>query len=124
VKSKLTFWFTFGLSAALGALIWLCSQYFTGTAEPWDATGYYWHFGLLLAGFLPAVFSPHRFWLWPLGVLSGQLIIFAARVIQGPPSALWPIGVMYLILFSVLTFAGAFIGWTSRRVFGRMPAQP
>jgi hypothetical protein len=119
VKSKLTLWLAFGLSVVLGALIWICSQRFTGTAEPWDAPGYYWHISLLLAGFLPAVFSPQRFWLWPVGVLLGQLIIFAARVIQSP-SALWPVGVMYLVLFSILTFAGAFIGWAGRRVFGRM----
>jgi hypothetical protein len=120
VKSKLTFWLTFGLSVVLGALIWLCSQFITGTAEPWDAAGYYWQIGLLLAGFLPAVSSPRRFWLWPLGVLFGQLIIFAARAFQGPPSALWPVGVVYLVLFSVVTLAGAFLGWASRRVFSRM----
>lgn len=103
----------------LGALIWICSQRFTGTTEPWDASGYYWHISLLVAGFLPGVLSPQRFWLWPLGVLLGQLIIFAARVIQAP-SAFWPIGIIFLVLYSILTFAGAFIGWASRRVFTRM----
>ena len=120
MKPKLTFWVAFGLSIVLGALIWICSPRFTGLAEPWDASGYYWQISLLVAGFLPAVFSPQRFWLWPFGVLFGQLVVFGVRVIQGPPSALWPVGVMYLVLFSALTFVGAFIGWASRRVLGRM----
>ena len=106
----------------LGALIWMCSQRITGKTEPWDSSSYYWHISLVFAGFFPAIFSPRRFWLWPLGVLLGQLIIFAARVILGPPSAFWPVGVIFLVLYSVLTFAGAFIGWASRRVFGRMLA--
>jgi len=120
VKAKLTFWGAFGLSVVLGALIWLCSPRLTGLAEPWDASGYSWRISLVVAGFLPAVFSPQRWWLWPLGVLFGQLVVFAVRVTQGPPSALWPLGVMFLVLFSALTFVGAFIGWASRRVFGRM----
>ena len=118
MKLRLTFWLAFALSVVLGALIWICSQRFTGFAEPWDAPGYYWHVTLLVAGLLPTVLSPQRFWLWPLGVLLGQLIMLVAGVIQ-TPSPFWPIGIMFLVLYSVVTFAGAFIGWAGMRVFTR-----
>ena len=120
MKSRLTFWFALGLSVALGALIWIYSQRFTGKAEPWDGSGYYWHFSLVAAGFFPALLSPRRFWLWPFCVLLGQVIIFAVRAIQGPPSALWPVGLIFLALYTVLSFVGAFIGWASRRFMGKL----
>ncbi len=120
MKAKLTFWLVFGLSVALGALIWIGSRRFTGNVEPWDPPGYYWHIGLLVAGFIPALLSPQRFWLWPLGVLLGQVIIFVPGVIQGPPAPLWPLGIVFLVVYSIVAFVGSFLGWASRRLFGRM----
>ena len=104
VKSKRTFWIAFTTAVILGALIWTCSWRFTGKTEPWDSENCYYLVALLLAGLVPALISPGRFWALPFGVLLGEFIVFTIKVFQGPPAPLWPLGVVFLILYLLPTF--------------------
>ena len=102
----------FGLAVILGALIWLLSPLFTGQREAWDAQSPYYDCALLLAGFLPACLSARRFWLWAVAAWLGQLAAFAFLVLHTVPvgADLWPVGLVFLTLYSLLSLAGAALG--------------
>jgi hypothetical protein len=72
----------FGLSALLGALIWLLSPVLTGQREAWDASPAYYYSALIVAGFIPACLSARRFWLWAAGAWVGQLVGFALLLVR------------------------------------------
>ena len=111
------FWFAFGIAVTLGALVWVYSRPITGEIEPWDADGFYYPAALFLAGMAPALLSTSRFWLLPLGVILGELIVFLFRVYQGPGGPLWPLGVIFLVLYSLPAFLGAGLGVVVRQLF-------
>src|SRR5688572_26814436 len=112
--------FLFGASMMLGALIWILSPRFTGHREPWDSdSGYYW-LALLVAGFLPSCFCSQRFWLWPLAILIGQAAFLTISIMQPDQSgALFPLGLLFLCFYSLVSFAGAAIGAGVHRLFRR-----
>ena len=104
----------FGFAAALGAMIWFLSPVLTGDAEPWDSKSSYYVWALIAAGFFPACLSSRRSWLAGVGAWLGQLIAFAFRVVHpAKPVAgvdLWPVGLIILCLYSLLSVAGAVLG--------------
>ena len=108
----------FSLAVLLGALIWVLSPFITGHREPWDAHWPYYSFALVAAGFIPASFSAHRFWLWAVGVWLGQGSAFLAIVLRGSGS-LWPLGLLFLCFYSLLSLAGAGLGAGTHLVFRR-----
>ena len=112
----------FGLSVLLGALIWILSPMLTGHREPWDANSTFYPFALIAAGFIPACFSARRFWLWAVGAWVGQTSAFLALMLQEAGS-LWPLGLVLLCLYSLLSLAGAGLGagvhWVVRRFSSR-----
>jgi hypothetical protein len=107
-----------GLSVLLGALIWFLSPLLTGHREPWDAHSPFYPFALVAAGFIPACFSAHRFWLWAVGVWLGQTAAFLTLLLRESGS-LWPLGLLALCFYSLLSFAGAGLGGGVHLVFRR-----
>ena len=106
------------LSVLLGALIWFLSPLLTGHEEPWDARSPFYPFALVAAGFIPACFSAHRFWLWAVGVWLGQVIAFLALMLREAGS-LWPLGLLFLCFSSLLSLAGAGLGAGVHLLFRR-----
>jgi hypothetical protein len=100
----------FGLSALLGGLIWLLSPVLTGQQEPWDASPSYYCSGLVVAGFIPACLSARRFWLWAAGAWVGQLVGFVLVIMRYGAGPLWPLGLVFLCFYSLLSLAGAGLG--------------
>jgi len=101
----------FGFAAVLGALIWILSPILTGEIEPWESF-YLYSFALFLAGFLPASFSAQRSWLAAVGAWLGQmaasyLVLYPAEPF-GP--SMWPLGLLFVCLFSLLSVVGAGVG--------------
>jgi hypothetical protein len=99
----------FGLSVLLGALIWLFSTPLTGHREPWDGNSSIYYCALVAAGFIPACFSARRFWLWATGAWLGQVFAFLVLILR-EPGPLWPLGLLFLSLYALLSLAGAAIG--------------
>jgi hypothetical protein len=110
IKSPLIFCF----AAVLGALIWFLSPLLAGHAEPWDAQSNYYGCALIVAGFVPACFSAQRFWLVAVGAWLGQVVAFLFRVIHPAEPVvgadLWPVGLIFLCFYSLLSLAGAALG--------------
>ena len=100
----------FGLSAFLGALVWLLSPALTGHREPWDADSLFYHCGLFIAGFIPACFSAPRFWLWAIGAWLGQVLAFFVLLLRIQSGPLWPVGFLFLSLYALFSLAGAALG--------------
>jgi hypothetical protein len=109
-------WSAFLLGLVLGAAIWLLSPWISGRSEPWDAEGGYYVGALLATGALGGLLIPLH---WPtaaLGIFIGQLLVILGGVLADPASGgLWPLGVMFLAVYSVLAFAGALLGAAFRR---------
>ncbi len=99
------------IGLGLGAAIWLMSPLITGRREPWDAEGGYYAGALFVAGGLGGVLAP-RYWLSVvLGVFGGQAVVLLAPVIADPSDGgLWPVGVLFLGIYSVLALFGAALG--------------
>lgn len=107
------------IGAGLGAGIWLLSPLITGRREPWDAEGVYYAAALLGAGIFGGVLAPQHWLSLALGVFGGQVAVLLGGVMTGPASGgLWPLGVLFLGLYSVLALLGAVLGASVRR-FGR-----
>jgi hypothetical protein len=123
LKSQLIF----GLAVLLGALIWLLSPTLTGHREAWDASASYYLSALIIAGFLPACLRAERFWRVALGAWVGQMLGFVWLLLlpsqPGSGANLWPLGLVFLALSSVLSLVGAALGagvhLLLRRLFSR-----
>ena len=116
----------FALSIGLGLLIWALSPMLAGHREPWDAQGPYYMVSLFIAGLVPTLIEPKRFWVWPIGVYLGQVLF----IIGG--SFLWEIaganlavaGVVIMVFYMVPTVIGAGIGVVIRKVAQRVGTRP
>ncbi len=109
----------FGLSILLGALIWFLSPMLTGHREPWDANPAFYPVALFAAGFIPACFSARWFWLWAAGAWMGQVIAFLYLVVRSGNGGLWPLGLAFLGVYSLLSLAGAGLGACVHLLFRR-----
>lgn len=109
-------WSAFLLGLILGAAIWLLSPWITGRSEPWDAEGGYYGGALLATGALGGFLIPLH---WPsaaLGIFTGQVLVIVGGVLADPASGgLWPLGVVFLAVYSVLALVGALLGAALRR---------
>jgi len=101
----------FLLAVALGLTIWLLSPWVTGQREPWDSASPYYLGSLFVAGALTGFLGPRPFWLWPLGIWLGQLVVLLA----GPWGPLLPLGIVFLLAFTLVALAGAAVGAALRR---------
>lgn len=108
----------FVLAAILGSLIWLLSPLLTGHQEPWDARSHYYICALLIAGFVPVFLPGTRFYHPALGVWLGQTAtVLLMILITGDPGegALWVIGLVFLIFYSLWALVGALFGMAVNR---------
>ena len=113
-------WWAFLIGLILGAAIWLLSPWITGHSEPWDAEGGYYAGALLATGALGGLLIPLH---WPavaLGILTGQVLVILGGVLADPASGgLWPLGLVFLGVYSVLALVGALLGAVLRRGYPR-----
>jgi hypothetical protein len=101
----------FVIGLACGAIIWVLSPLITGQAEPWDAAGAYYPGALFIAGLLASLALPGNAGRVALGIFAGQGLVLIGRVIADPSSGgLWPLGILFLGLYSVLALIGAVVG--------------
>lgn len=115
-RSRPTF-AAFLIGLVLGAAIWWLSLLITGSREPWDAKGAYYAGSLLGAGLLGGLLLPgHSRW-FVAGIFVGQVLVLLGGVLRDPASGgLWPLGLMFLALYSVLALLGATLGSGLRRL--------
>jgi hypothetical protein len=107
----------------LGAGIWVLSASVTGHQEPWDSPGIYYPAALLAAGAIGGFLVPGHWAEVAVGAFAGQAVVLLARVLAEPASGgLWPLGILFLGLYSLLTLLGAGLGsGLRRRVVGGRP---
>jgi hypothetical protein len=110
----------FLIGLATGAAIWLISPLITGRREPWDAEGGYYMGALLGAGFLGGLLlAEHSRW-FVAGIFVGQVLVLLGGVLGDPSSGgLWPLGLVFLALYSLLALLGAALGTGVRRLRSR-----
>ena len=107
---------SFLAGVATGSAIWLFSPLVTGRREPWDAGAYY-PVALLGAGLLGGLLLPGHTRGFVAGIFVGQLLVLLAGVMSDPyGGGLWPLGVLFLALYSLLSLLGAILGGGVRRL--------
>jgi len=108
------------MGLAMGGAIWLLSPLITGKREPWDAEGGYYGGALLGAGLLGGLLIPEHTRGFVAGIFVGQVLVLLGGVLSDPSSGgLWPLGVMFLALYSLLALLGATLGSAVRRLRSR-----
>lgn len=101
----------FVIGAIGGAGVWLLSPLVTGRAEPWDAASGYYPAALFLAGLLGSLAVPTHPVVVVVGIFAGQVLVLMGRVVADPASGgLWPLGILFLGLYSVVALVGAVVG--------------
>jgi hypothetical protein len=109
----------FLVGVGLGALIWLLSPVVTGQREPWDGEGGYYYGALLGAGLLGGLAAPTHWGATAIGVFVGQALVLLGGVFLTPASGgLWPLGVAFLSVYSLLSLLGAGLGAAARHLRG------
>jgi hypothetical protein len=104
------------IGLALGAAIWLLSASITGRQEPWDDPGMYYAVALVGAGAIGGFLIPGHWAEVAIGIFIGQAAVLMARVLAEPAGGgLWPLGILLLGLYSLLSLVGAGLGSAFRR---------
>ncbi len=110
------------IGLALGAGIWVLSASITGHREPWDSPGIYYAAALLGSGVIGGFLVPGHWAEVAVGVFAGQAVVLLARVLADPTSGgLWPLGLLFLGLYSLVSLLGAGLGSGLRRIVGGRP---
>ena len=105
------------IGLVLGAAIWVLSASITGRQEPWDSPGMYYAAALLGAGLIGGFLVPAHWAEVAIGVFIGQAVVLLARVLADPADGgLWPLGVLLLGFYSLLSLLGAGLGSRLRRL--------
>ena len=108
------------IGLALGAGIWVLSASITGHPEPWDSPGMYYSAGLLSAGVIGGFLVAEHWAEVAVGVFTGQAVVLLAGVLAEPASGgLWPLGILFLGIYSLLALVGAGLGSGLRRILDR-----
>jgi hypothetical protein len=82
----------------------------------------YYAVTLLGAGVIGGFLVPGHWAEVALGVFTGQAVVLLARVLAEPASGgLWPLGLLFLGVYSLLALVGAGLGSGLRRAVGRRP---
>jgi len=101
----------------LGAGIWVLSASITGRQEPWDSPGLYYAAALVGAGLIGGFLVPAHWAEVAVGVFIGQAVVLLARVMAEPANGgLWPLGLLLLGFYSLLSLLGAGLGSRLRRL--------
>ena len=96
-----------------GAMVWAFSPFLSGQVEPWDAKGFYYSAALLIVGLTVGLARPKHVWSHYAGIMLGQLTYALLFLPIGP---LFPVGVAFLAVYSIIALAGAASGAWFRRV--------
>lgn len=99
------------LAALAGAAIWGLSPLVTGHVEPWDAGGLYYTLALALGGGLCGSVTPKPLWPLYVGCVAGQILYLLGWLPTGP---LLPVGLMFVLLWSLVFLVGAYVGSQAR----------
>lgn len=104
----------FIISVVVGFVFWAVFAWFT--IEPWDSS-----YGWIVIGILGLSLgyigkgSP---WLWPLGIVLGEVLFGLGSFLKslyfysgGGANMFVPLGVLFLIPFSLPAFVGSFVGF-------------
>lgn len=101
---------------AIGIAIWLLSPLITGSREPWDAEGGYYAGSLFGAGLLGGLLIPDHSRGFVAGIFIGQVLVLLGGVLRDPSSGgLWPLGLVFLAVYSLVALLGATLGSFVRR---------
>jgi hypothetical protein len=105
------------IGLVLGAGIWVLSASITGRQEPWDSPGLYYAAALVVAGLVGGFLVPAHWAEVAVGVFIGQAVVLLARVMADPANGgLWPLGLLLLGFYSLLSLLGAGLGSRLRRL--------
>lgn len=105
------------IGLVLGAGIWVLSASITGRQEPWDSPGLYYAAALVGAGLVGGFLVPAHWAEVAVGVFIGQAVVLLARVMADPANGgLWPLGLLLLGFYSLLSLLGAGLGSRLRRL--------
>ena len=105
------------IGLVLGAGIWVLSASITGRQEPWDSPGLYYAAALVAAGLIGGFLVPAHWAEVAVGVFIGQAVVLLARVMAEPANGgLWPLGLLLLAFYSLLSLLGAGLGSRLRRL--------
>jgi hypothetical protein len=108
------------IGLVLGAGIWVLSASITGHREPWDSQSMYYATALLGAGLIGGFLNPGHWAEVAVGVFTGQAVVLLAGVLAEPASGgLWPLGILFLGIYSLLAVVGAGLGSGLRRIVDR-----
>jgi hypothetical protein len=109
--------FSFLVASATTFAVWALSPWLTGYNEPWDAPGIYYYVALLAAGAVSGLLTGKPLWAQYVGSIFGQLLYGLLFLPLGPLAAA---GLLFLVLWSLIFLAGAYIGARMRtRAMGR-----
>lgn len=112
----------FGISVIAGAAVWFLFAAFD--TEPWDSSyGWIVLLGLgLVLGFL-GTGNPI---FWPVGIFLGQALFGLGSFVKsvlfysgGGANMFLPLGLMFLVPFTIPALIGSFLGFGLRKVFSR-----
>ena len=104
------------IGLVLGAAVWLLSPAITGHREPWDAPGVYYAGALLVGGALGGLLVPGHWVEVTIGIFAGQSLVMLGGVMAEPAiGGLWPLGIMFLGVYTSLALLGAALGSAWRR---------
>jgi hypothetical protein len=108
----------FTISVIVGFLFWLLFAGFN--IEPWDSP-----YGWLTVGILGLVLGfigKENPWLWPVGIYLGETLFGLSSFIKGlvlssggGANMFIPLGIIFLIPFTIPAFIGSFLGFSIRR---------
>src|SRR5215468_9289364 len=93
-----------------GAVLWNNAEVLTGRAQPWDAVGLTYPAALFLSGVLLGLLDDAKFWLGPLAVYFGQLLIITSHGLPRAPNEqpIHPVlAPLFLFTYSLPCFVGA-----------------
>ncbi len=101
----------FLVASATAIAVWALSPWLTRHKEPWDAPGIYYYVALFAAGTVSGLITGKPLWAHYLGSVFGQFLYGLLFLQLGPLAA---VGLLFLVLWSLVFLAGAYIGYRVR----------
>ncbi|NIQ13039.1 MAG: hypothetical protein GTO02_01105 [Candidatus Dadabacteria bacterium] len=110
----------FIISIVIGILFWVMFVALLNT-EPWDTT-----YGWIVVGMIGLILGfigKEKPWLWPIGFFLGELLFGLSVFFKdlffysgGGVNMFIPLGIVFLIPFTIPAFIGSFVGFSIRKV--------